>query len=229
MALEIKKEVAEPNGFKVEAKLKRELIEEEFYFTRVSYQLSHLLTVIQQMEHTVLYMSNFSPTNLMRTAGVNRATHLIWSVENYLLRTQTVYDRLLILVDRVFHIQNQSNTITHESIISNVHIKRTEVPSALKLVKNSIKKYYRDRNVIVHEASYSDDELRRIEALSILGSSENSDDHLKEEVKWSVREYLKKKKREYSRVNKNLCLAMASTFSSLEPIFNKKFTEICAK
>ncbi|MBV1928133.1 MAG: hypothetical protein KUG81_01280 [Gammaproteobacteria bacterium] len=228
-AVEIQKEVAEPNGFKVEAKLKRDLMEEEFYVSSIGYQLSHLLTVVQQMEHTVLYMSNFSPTEFMKGAGINRATHLIWSVENYLLRTQTAYDRLLVLIDRVFHLHNQPNTISHESIVTNAHIKRTNLPAALKQVKKSITKYYRERNAIIHEVSYTDDELRRIEALAILAEYEERSDIVTEEVKSAVRDYLKKKKGEYSRVNVNLCITLAIVFSALEPIYTKKYAELCAK
>ncbi len=137
----IKKEIEWPNGFKVGVKGKRDPFEEEFYCLRLGFNLAHLLTVVKQMEDTVYYMSNFSPTDAMKKAGIDRSSHLLWSVENYIIRTQTVYDRLLILIDRLFNIQNQSNRISHESIVTNSHISRTEIPNALKPVKSAIKKY----------------------------------------------------------------------------------------
>lgn len=232
-ALGIAKEIKKPNGLKVEAEFLRDPIENEFYVLQVGYCLSHLLNTIQQMEHTVLYMSNFSPTEVMKNAGVNRSTHLLWSVENYIIRTQTAYDRLLILTDRLFHIHNAPNRITHDSIVTNTHIKQTNIPNLLKLVKKTVKKYYYDRNTIIHESAYADDELNRIEGLTIL--SFNSDygvttiNNLKEDLKYEVRGYVAERKKEYNKINKNLCLALSEVFTGMQPLFDKKFSELCKK
>ena len=232
-SMDISKEISKPNGFKVATHFVREPLVEEFYVTQLGYCLSHLLTTIQQMEHAVLYMSNFSPTELMKDAGVNRATHLLWSVENYIIRTQTAYDRLLILIDRVFHIHNASNRISHESIVTNSHIKRTKIPDSLKSVKKAVKKYCHDRNTIIHESSYADDELRRIEGISILSSSPDyglqKDENLKGDLKYDIREYVKKRKTEFTRINKNVCISLGVLFTEMHPIYNTKLAELCAK
>ena len=232
--MEFSKENRKPNGFTADAEYKRELNEAEFYCLQLCYCMTHLLSVVLQLEHTIYYMSNFSPTESMKKAGVNRSTHLLWSVENYIVRTQFVYDRLLILVDRLFHIHNPPNRISHESIVTNTHISRTTIPKALKPVKSSVKKYYHDRNTIIHEASYLDDELRQIEAYSILISSDSDYDdinieYLKEDLKWLVRDFLKKRKKEFSRINKNVCVSLGDLFIQMHPIFTKKYAELCAK
>lgn len=231
--MEINKEIAKPSGFKGGAEYKRDPSEEEFYCLRLGYCLAHLLTVVQQMEHTIFYMSNFSPTDKMKQSGITRSTHLLWSVENYIVRTQTVYDRLLILIDRLFHIQNQSDRISHDSIVTNTHISRTTIPLALKPVKSAVKKYYHERNTIIHEASYFDDELRRIEAYTILSSNSDYDEtdieFIKSDLKWTVRDYLKSRRREFTKINKNVCLALGNLFDQMQPIYSKKYAEICAK
>lgn len=233
LAMEITREIKKPNGFKVEADFKREPVEEEFYILQLGYCLTHLLTIIQQMEHTTLYMSNFSPTDLMKDAGVNRATHLLWSIENYIIRTQTAYDRLLVLTDRLFHIHNNPNRISHDLIVTNAHIKRTKIPESLKPVRKAIKKYYYDRNSIIHESSYADVELRHIEALTILSSNPDydsyNDENLKEDLKYNVRRYVGKRKTEFTRINKNICIAMGEVFKTMLPIYTKKHAELCAK
>jgi DNA repair ATPase RecN len=231
--IEFIRENKKPNGLKVEAEFKRQPNEEEYYCLQLGFYLAHLLTVVQQMEHTIYYMSNFYPTKAMKNAEINRSTHLLWSVENYIIRTQSVYDRLLILVDRLFHIQNQPNRISHESIVTNAHISRTEIPNALKPVKNSIKKFYQDRNTIVHEASYLDDELKKIEACTILSSNSNcyeaEIEYLKEDMKMYVKDFLKKRKNEFNKINKNVCIALGDLFFKMHPIFKKKYAELCAK
>jgi len=231
--MEIHKEIVKPGGFKIDTKYKRDPTEEEFYCMQIGFYMAHLLTVLQQMEHTILYMSNFSPTDSMKKAGVNRSTHLLWSVENYIVRTQSVYDRLLILVDRLFHIQNQPNRISHESIVTNTHISRTAIPDTLKPVKSAVRRYYHDRNTIIHEASYLNEELRRIEAYAILSSNPDYDEAyvkgLKEDLRWSVRDFIRNRKREYSRINRNVCVSLGNLFYKMHPIFTKKYGELCAK
>jgi DNA repair ATPase RecN len=231
--MKIIEELVKPNGFRIDANYNRDPNEEEFYCLQVGFCLVHLLAVVQQLEHTILYMSNFSPSDSMKNAGVNRSTHLLWSVENYIIRTRTVYDRLLVLTDRLFHIQNQPNQISHQSIVTNKHVSRTTIPKSLKQVKKAVKKYYHDRNTIIHEASYLDNELRRIEAYAIVLSNSDYDqihvEELKEELKRSVREFLKKRKREFTRINKNVCIALSSLFTQMHPIYAKKYAELCGK
>jgi len=226
-------ELRKPNSPIIGADYNRDPSEDEFYCIEIGFYLTHLLAVVQQLEHTILYMSNFSPSGLMKNAGVNRSTHLIWSVENYIIRTQTVYDRLLVLTDRLFHIQNQPNQITHESIVTNKHISRTAIPKSLKQVRTAVKKYYHDRNTIIHEASYLDNELKRIEAYAIVLSNsdyyEIQDEYLKKQLKGSVKEFLKKRKREFIRINKNVCVALSNVFSQMLPIYAKKYAELCGK
>jgi hypothetical protein len=231
--ISITKMLAKPNGFKVVDIYIREPTEQEFYCLRLSFCLSHLLTVIQQMEHTVLYMSNFSPSQKMTAGGINRATHLLWSVENYLIRTQTVYDRLLIMIDRLFNIQNATNKISHESIVTNSHIERTEIPKALKPVKKSIAKYYFDRNTIIHESSYMDDDLRKIEGYTILASDPaygvDKLPHWKDEIRFEVKSYVQKKTREFIRINQNICSSMHDLFGVMLPIYLKHRDELNEK
>jgi hypothetical protein len=228
--MEVSKAIEKPNGFKVGKKFSRTPMEHEYYCLEIGFCLSHLLSVMQQMEHSILFMSNFSPSETMKKAGVTRSNHLLWSVENYIIRTQTVYDRLLVLVDRLFNIQNQANRISHESIVTNVHIARSEIPIYLKPVKNSVKKYYRDRNAIIHEYSLIDEELRRIEAYSILTSNPDYPDYknknLSEDLKWHIREFVKKRKREFSRINKKMFESIANLFFEMHPIFLKKLKEL---
>jgi len=232
-SMEIRKEIVKPNGFKIDAEYKRDPYEEEFYCLQLGYCMAHLLTVVQQMEHTIFYMGNFSPTDSMKKAGVDRSKHLLWSIENYIIRTQVVYDRLLIVVDRLFHIQNQPNRISHESIVTNKHVSRTAIPKVLTTVKSAIKKYYPNRNTIIHEASYLDGELRRIEAYAFLSSnpdySEEGVKNLQADLAYNVRDFLKKRKREFSIINKNVCVALGDLFNQMHPIFTKKYKELCAK
>lgn len=133
----------------------------------------------------------------------------------------------------MFHIQNQPNKISHDSIVTNAHISRTEIPKLLKPVKTAIKKYYYERNTIIHESAYMEDELRRIEAYSILSSNSSYDQrdfkYLKDDLKFITRDFIKAKRTEFSEVNKKVCEALDDLFKKMHPIYLKKYKELSAK
>lgn len=229
-ALKIQKDIDNSIGFTIKVELKRKPTDWEYYCLVLGSSLAHFMTIIQQLEHSVIFMSNFSSTEIMKKNGISRATHLLWSVENFIVRTQTAYDRLLVFVDRLFNIQNQANKINHESIVTNGHIAATKIPEVLKPIRNSIKKYYFDRNTIIHEAPYHDEELRRLEGMSLVLSSLDLDDkemkYVKADLKHDTRIYLNKKKREYKRINTNLCKATGIAFGEMHKIFKEKQKEL---
>jgi len=228
-ALAISKELDRSSPFSAKVMLKRKPTEKEYYCLVLGTALAHFLTTIQQLEHSVLYMSNFSPSETMRKSGVTRASHLLWATENFIIRTQTSYDRLLVVIDRLFNLQNQANKISHESIVTNGHIAATEIPAVLRPIRNSIKKYYNDRNTIIHEAPFHDDELRRLEGLSLamqnIKLSGKNVDYLNEDIKYETKQYLAKSKREYARINSNLCKSTAIAFNTMHKVYKLKLAE----
>lgn len=139
------------------------LDERQFYITRVGYGLSHTLTWVEQLHHAVHFLAHFNYERRAKEAGVNRFHHLIYNVENYLVRLQSVYDRLLQLTNNVFHICNSDKLVNHGLIVSNLHVTRTKVPQLLRAVRKIIEPQATARNDIVHKHSYTDPALRRLE------------------------------------------------------------------
>jgi hypothetical protein len=139
------------------------LDEHQFYVTRVGYGLSHTLTWIEQLHHAQIFLTQFNYERRTKEAGVNRFHHLIYNVENYLVRLQSVYDRLLQLTNDVFHICMSDKLVNHSLIVSNLRVSRTKIPTLLKAVRKTIEPKAEDRNEIIHRHSYSDPVLRRLE------------------------------------------------------------------
>lgn len=144
------------------------LDELQFYIVRVGYSIAHTLTWVQQLHHAVLFIGDFGYDRRLRDEGINRSHHLIYNVENYLVRLQSVYDRLLQLTNAVFHICMSNELVSHGLIVSNLHVARTKVPQLLKAVRKTIQGKAEDRNTIVHKHSYMDPKLRRLELLYTL-------------------------------------------------------------
>jgi hypothetical protein len=141
------------------------LDELQFYIVRVGYAVAHTLTWVEQLHQAILFIGDFGYGRRLREEGVNRSHHLIFNVENYLVRLQSVYDRLLQLTNSVFHLCISDELVNHSLIVSNLHVARTKAPQLLKAVRKTIQGKAEDRNAIVHKHSYMDPKLRRLELL----------------------------------------------------------------
>lgn len=139
------------------------LDEEQFYVTRVGYGLAHTLTWVEQLHHAVHFLVAFNYDSKVTQGGVNRFHHLIYNIENYLVRLQSVYDRLLQLTNIVFHICMSDELVNHSLIVSNLRVSRTKVPKLLKTVRRTIEPLATARNDIIHKHSYTDHDLQRLE------------------------------------------------------------------
>lgn len=218
--------IQKPRTFlKINPEYKRTPSKAEYYCILVGKTLSHVLTICRQLEHSVLYFSSFSPTQKMKKANITRQSHLLYCIENYIIRTQSMYDRLLVLVDRVFELYNPSHIISHELIISNSHIQHSSIPSKLKVLRKVIKDYYRDRNMIIHEHELLEDDIRELEAYTILSISEDplkGQSALTENVNYLARQIIKNKTKEFSKVNHDSFIILGDIFNHLKKKYEYK-------
>ncbi len=122
----------------------------EFYILRVGNRLATLLSHCEQLEHSVLFMSNYRQTQALTNAGISRTKYLRYSVENYIIRTQTLYDIVLKLIDAVFHLTNADSQCRDFTIVENLKVKQSNIPALLKPLRKKIKEFKDDRHIIIH-------------------------------------------------------------------------------
>jgi len=193
----------------------------QFYVTRVGFSLSHTIGWTEQLQHAVHFMTDFGYSKKASVAGIKRSHHLLYNVENYLIRLQSVYDRCLQLTNAVFHLCISSEHVNHGVIVSNLHVNRTNVPKLLKTVKNSIKREEQERHTLVHKHSHMDPELRRID-LFYMHSKETwgadksipfeNIQHIRSQL---VKKYTTRRKPEFEAINAELASSLASLFDGL--------------
>ncbi len=196
----------------IDAPYKRLPDEYEFYVLRVSSSLASMLHLCQQMEHALFYMSNFRITQSMKKAMINRPEHLLYNIENYLIRTQMLYDRILQLVNAVVHLCNSRENCTDKVISENVKVKETDLPRLLKSMRKRLAPYRNVRNKIIHQESYTDDNIRRLSFISksllsspdLLIANPEWADEVPEFVDFRTRNVARAKKSEYARFNTKL-------------------------
>ncbi|WP_258954612.1 Cthe_2314 family HEPN domain-containing protein [Vibrio coralliirubri] len=79
----------------------------------------------------------------------------LW-VENSIIRVQSVYDRVLIFVNKILDLGIPNDGISHLAITTNDHVKRYGIDSLIKAVNKSCSEYKYIRNTVIHHDRYSE-------------------------------------------------------------------------
>ncbi|MDH1291376.1 Cthe_2314 family HEPN domain-containing protein [Comamonas terrigena] len=197
------------------------LDELQFYIIRVGFATAHALGWVQQLHHAVHFMTEFKYGRKADDAGVNKSHHLLYNVENYLIRMVSIYDRCLQLTNSVFHLCISEELVNHGAVVSNLHVSRTDVPKLLKAVRKAIKDEEQERHKLIHRHSHIDPELRRIELFYMQSEAAWGSDHkvpFKSLVHMRgqlVKMYTSRRKAEFEAVNAELVNSMAPLFDGL--------------
>lgn len=219
---------------KAEVEFVREPDEYEFYLIEVGHTLAHLLGLCEQLIHATLFLSAFTPTKRMKKAGINRASHLQYNIENYLIRTQSLHDRVLKLVNAVFHLGLDSRDCRHDTIAKNLHVKVTNVPINLRSIGNLLEKYRQERNIIVHHESYLEDELRKLEMYYLVQKDGINSDVINQDIfpfitRNLTRKIVEQKTEEFDQFNEAVFKQLELLFDELKPKYEKLLTSLSLK
>ncbi|MFO4724045.1 Cthe_2314 family HEPN domain-containing protein [Vibrio cholerae] len=82
----------------------------------------------------------------------------LW-IENSIIRVQSVYDRVLIFVNKVLDLGIDNEGISHQSITTNDHVERFGLVSLIKAVNKSCAEYKYIRNKVIHHDRYTEEAL----------------------------------------------------------------------
>jgi len=138
------------------------LIEYEYYIHNTGFFFFHMIQLCYQLNYAVELLTNF---NYSSKNKVTRDQHLIYNIENYIIRLTSLDDRLLQLVNAVFHLTIDEKNVNERSILTNLKVSRTDFSFLYKEFKKQNSKYIGERNTIIHRHSYLDQKLRKIEVL----------------------------------------------------------------
>jgi hypothetical protein len=235
-AFEVDNLLADSTPLNVEPSYKRLPTEREFYILKVGHSLASLLHLCLQLDQALFYISNCRITPSMKNARIDRPSHLTYNIENYLIRTQMLYDRVLQLVNAVAHLCNSDENCTHKIIIENLKVKQTRLPVLLKSLKKHLGKYIYKRNQIIHVRSYNDNNLRRLALLyvTLLSDSRLKDSNpnlavdVPEFVNYRARNIVRDKKLEYTRFNTKLFKEVVTILDELKTRYEEEKKRLAA-
>jgi hypothetical protein len=91
------------------------------------------------------------------------AEYIEFHIENYLIRSRSVYDRALIFTNYLCDIQMSKDSVTHVSITTNRKVEKLGLNNALKKINKACAVYRLQRNGVVHQDRYSNQELEWVD------------------------------------------------------------------
>jgi hypothetical protein len=91
------------------------------------------------------------------------AEYIEFHIENYLIRSRSVYDRVLIFTNYLCDIQMAKESVGHVSITTNRKVEKLGLKNALKKINKACEVYRRERNGVIHHDRYSNQELEWVD------------------------------------------------------------------
>ncbi|MDX2359327.1 MAG: Cthe_2314 family HEPN domain-containing protein [Crocinitomicaceae bacterium] len=213
-------------GFSDEADEDTVFTEYEYYVRNAGFYCVHLLELCKQLDNAIELFSNF---NYSKSNKVGRIEHLKYNLENYIIRLTSISDRMLQLINGVFHLGTNEKSVNDRTILTNVKVDRTDVPKLYKVFNKTIKDYTSDRNAIVHRHAYLDDKLHRFKLFYndeltqiAFDKKELNQESFKHRRKKMLTDFILDKKTVFKEINKNCFVTILPIFDQLETEYNKQ-------
>ena len=138
----------------------------EFYILNCGSALSRLSSSLDKAKMTIECLE--SSTDLIPDGTLYTTDEFIeLAIENYIIRSSTIYDRCLIFTNKLLNLGIADESINHDLIVTNEHVKEYNLNGALKKIRKICMKHRVQRNRIVHHDRYKDEEFFNLSTLYI--------------------------------------------------------------
>ncbi len=176
----------------------------EYYIHNCGFWAIHLINLCEQLQNAIELLSNF---RYAKNNKINRADHLTYNIENYIIRLASLPDRICQTINAVFHLGIDEKDVNEKIITNDIHVSRTEIDKHYKDFRKTLQMYIGDRNTIIHRHSYMNKQLRKIQLFyhatlsqRLLGDRNVSEDFklLRKEL---LSEHIAHRKKEFTETN----------------------------
>lgn len=131
------------------------------YIFSCAQSLSLISASIEKADISIVLLKNSYATRLESTP-FTPAELIEFAIENYFIRSATIYDRCLIFTNKLLDLGIANESITHELLVTNAHVTKLGLDLALKKIRKVCTEYRIERNKIVHHGRYSAEEFGRV-------------------------------------------------------------------
>lgn len=219
----------EKNGEKIV-----EYTERDSYILNVMYSIVEIERWFEQLENSVIYIEHGKLTKNLKEKGITREEDLRSKIENYLIRLESIYDRVLILTNWIFDLGYDYRMISHFNVTNNMHVRESGFNEALLAFRKITKQYKELRNSIIHHNSFSDEMFGYLKYFALFetlsgGNPEKFKDFTKGFKSSEVAEVIiQDKAEEFSMLNEKIKEGILELFDFLEPVYDQKLSMFSA-
>ncbi|MBR7631815.1 Cthe_2314 family HEPN domain-containing protein [Janthinobacterium lividum] len=97
----------------------------------------------------------------LKVSSYTHAEQIQFAIENYFIRSATIYDRALIFASHLLDLGVADESTSHLQMVTNRHVKRYQLADHLKDLGKVCREKNVERNAIIHHRSYSKDEFNQ--------------------------------------------------------------------
>ena len=91
--------------------------------------------------------------------------YIEYAIENFLIRSHSIYDRALIFVSYLHNLGIDPEHIHHNIIVTNSHVKESGISEILKKMRRVCTEYRLERNEIIHQGRFCEEEFNQLSAI----------------------------------------------------------------
>lgn len=95
----------------------------------------------------------------LKASSYTHAEQIQFAIENYFIRSTTIYDRALIFTNHLLDLGIADESTSHQQMVTNRHVKRYHLADPLKDLGKVCREKNIERNAIIHHRSYSEDDF----------------------------------------------------------------------
>lgn len=159
-----------------------------------------------------------------------KSAYIEMLVENCIIRVQSIYDRVLILINKVLDLGINNESINHNLLVNNEHVKKFNIDSKIKNINKKCNEYRFVRNTVIHHDRYSEEELDYLTTListNHLAREVGRQEIVEKEIIETITDnYLGIKKEELERYFSGIEEKLSELFDLLEKVYKYKKIQI---
>lgn len=130
----------------------------ESYIFSASRSLSALTAAINKSKLS-LSLLDIEHIKCLEDDDEAKSAYIEMLVENCIIRVQSIYDRVLVLVNKILDLGISNESVNHNLLVNNEHVKKFAIESKLKAINKMCNEYRFVRNTVIHHDRYSEEEL----------------------------------------------------------------------
>ena len=134
------------------------------YIYGCSQGLSAISTAIEKVKIAIIMLEQARDL-IPKDSPFNESEHIEYAIENYFIRSASLYDRCLIFTNKLLNLGIANESIEHVPLVTNEHVKNNGLSEPLKNIRRACREFSQDRNVIIHHGRYNDESFKTVSAV----------------------------------------------------------------